>query len=266
MSMFHIASGISRAKTRFACLCVALSIALSGPLSAQYITRAPDFADSPGMWTPRDSDPKLTAAFVYGMRSDKRPFRVFLDPEMDFAPYGYYLPEWKAIFPVGSDAPDPYASTRFHVQENQIKWVSGQVEVWVVAESHRTGRTWTYRQALMRYQPKSGVISIHRVAHYDDAGEFIKYWFYKTPFVLKPETDDEATEALRAYLRTWAGENGKNVGRLPASGRTAPDQDVPFFWKPLPAELSTGRIAPPVSGSGDAVPDPSANDITKVRK
>src|ERR1039457_3794935 len=57
-------------------------------------------------------------AALYMTRSAKRLLRIFLDPEIDYSPWGTFLPSWKKLWPEGDW--DSFKQARFHIHANQI--------------------------------------------------------------------------------------------------------------------------------------------------
>lgn len=128
----------------------------------------------------------LTKDYIYRLRSDKRPFRIFLDPEFDFAPYGYYLPAWKQVFPKVKERWNSSTQLRFHVQENQVRYnkESKVTQAWVVIEDLTDSKPhlYIYQQWLVMYDHLQGKLYGLRWAGYDGNGEFIKVEDYsKSP-------------------------------------------------------------------------------------
>ena len=133
------------------------------------VAQAPPQAPSPTFgWT---------KASLYMAESTTRPFRIFLDPEMDFSPYGSYLPEWRQLYPAeGVTWESNKQQPKFLIQSNQV-WVKGdQVSFFVVREIH--GANPPYEQWGGTYGLKAGTLMAMRWGAFDGRGEPIEFRDY----------------------------------------------------------------------------------------
>ena len=117
-----------------------------------------------------------TKESLYMARSDKRPFRIFLNPEMDFSPWGSYLPEWKQIYPLPDSQWDFTKQPRFHIQHNQIRTEGNTTVAYLVREV--VGQQAPYEQWLTAFDHRTGVLKAIRWGSFTFNGEPVEFRVY----------------------------------------------------------------------------------------
>jgi len=139
-------------------------------------------------------------AGLYMTRSDKRPFRIFLDPEMDFSPWGTYLPEWVRTYPPKQVDWDFTKRPRFHVQSNQLRVEGSHIHAYIVREM--VGQNPPFEQWFCVYDRTTASIKAVRYGLFSASGEPVEFSDYSAVggLLINPQTEGWA-ETID-YLRT----------------------------------------------------------------
>jgi hypothetical protein len=140
-----------------------------------------------------------TKASLYMTRSDKRPFRIFLDPEMDFSPWGTYLPEWKRIYPSDQKQWDFTKQPRFHIQENQVRTEGNLTLSYIVREL--VGQKVPYEQWCTIYDHKTGILKAIRWGTFSVDGEPIEFKDYSQAGGILLDLKGEGWNEIVEYIK-----------------------------------------------------------------
>ena len=162
-------------------------------------------AQEPALREPPSPTFGWTKSGLYMTRSDKRPFRIFLDPEMDFAPYGYYLPAWKLIWPEDSSSWDSFKQPRFHIQGNQLHTENNVTWFYLVKEDQSKDKkiygTNPYEQWFGSFSQTTGEMRAIRWGLFDFSGAPVEFKDYASTNGIVINDKSPGWDVVRRYLR-----------------------------------------------------------------
>lgn len=151
-----------------------------------------------------------TKGSLYEAKSWNRPFRIFLNPELDYAPEPEFLPQWKVLYFKKQNDMNALPNPRFLIHTAALRSNNGVTEFYLLRESsvmkNAIRREKTFHQWYAAFFHKTHEIRVYRSAIFDSNANPVEFAYYSLGSEPVLNESGPGWDAVRTYL---IGEPGR---------------------------------------------------------